>query len=188
MTVASMESAGRRRDIVITTEPRKGGGWRITANELAPPDSKFKTAAKTIYTSAHRINMLRTVCDGSIVVAVADNAVMIGSLKAMDYGTVDKVKYEFRIFETTEAISSMDVKVVERISGREFPKPISKLPCLHVAIGGVNGSIYYYMDILAKLVMAQRGGLPSGVSLVPKKLHWHRQAVYTVKFSLDGKF
>ena len=36
MTVASMESAGRRRDVVFTTEARKDGGWRITANELAP--------------------------------------------------------------------------------------------------------------------------------------------------------
>ncbi|RAL67897.1 hypothetical protein DID88_008622 [Monilinia fructigena] len=60
MTVASIISAGRRRDVVFTTEVRKDGGWRITANELTQPDSPIQTVARTIYTSKTPINYLQT--------------------------------------------------------------------------------------------------------------------------------
>jgi NET1-associated nuclear protein 1 (U3 small nucleolar RNA-associated protein 17) len=42
-------------------------------------------------------------------------------------------------------------------------------------------------DLLAKLFSQHADGkLPPGLSLVPRKLHWHRQVVHTVKWSLDG--
>jgi NET1-associated nuclear protein 1 (U3 small nucleolar RNA-associated protein 17) len=186
MTVASMESGGRRRDVVFTSEPRKGGGWRITANELAPPNGPVKTAARTIYTSSHRINFLSSVCEGSVIVASADNSVLVGNLRATDFDTVDKMRYEFRVFESAEAITCLDVKAVERTDPKEFKKTVAKLPVVNVAVGGAKGAIFYHNDLLAKLVMSQHGTLPAGVSLLPKKLHWHRKAVHTVKFSLDG--
>jgi NET1-associated nuclear protein 1 (U3 small nucleolar RNA-associated protein 17) len=48
--------------------------------------------------------------------------------------------------------------------------------------------VFVHNDLVLKLFMqSQEGNLPSGLSLVPRKMHWHRQAVHTVKWSLDGQ-
>jgi NET1-associated nuclear protein 1 (U3 small nucleolar RNA-associated protein 17) len=182
MTVASMESLDRKRDIVFTTEA-KGDIWRITANELTAPDSIIKTAARTIYTSTDRIRYLKTAAAGSVVVAVAGNKIIIGGLRldSKDYGTVDKIRYEFRTFETVDAISSLDVRATPR--PRSAEKKLQKTPVVDLVVGDVRGTIFLHDDLLANLMLP--GGKP-GTSLTPRKLHWHRQAVNSVKWSLDG--
>ncbi len=178
MTVASMESAGRKRDVVFTTEARKDGGWRITANELAPPNSTIKTEARTIYTSKNRVNFLKTAKEGSIIVAASEDRILIGRLRSTDYDTVDKIRYEFRVFESSDQICSLDVRVSERPATKDLKKAVRKLPIVDLVVGDVKGAIFLHNDLLAKLVLSQESStLPPGFSIMPRKLHWHRQAV-----------
>lgn len=183
-----MKSAGRRRDVVFTTELRKDGGWRITANELNPPNSPIKTVARTIYSSPKRIHFLKTASEGAVMVAAAENRVIVGALKSTEYDTVDKIKYEFRIFESADIISSLDVKVSARSDGEPKGKKAEKkrkvIPVVDVVVGDVKGAIFLHSDLWANLTNSQNGA--PGISLVPRKLHWHRQAVHTVKWSKDG--
>jgi NET1-associated nuclear protein 1 (U3 small nucleolar RNA-associated protein 17) len=188
MTVASMESAGRRRDVVFTTEKRKDAGWRVTAHELAPPDGNIKIAARTIYTSHYQINFLRTAKEGTVIVGSAGKKLLLGRLRSTEYDTVDKIKYEFRVFGTTDNISTLDLKVSDRTGAENLKNPVLKrTPIVDLVIGDVRGAIFVHNDLLANLIRAQDGKLPEGVSLAPRKLHWHRQGVRTVKWSLDGK-
>ena len=187
MTVASMESVGRRRDVVFTTEIRKDGGWRITANELARPTDPFETAARTVYTSNQRISFLQTAKEGSVIVAASKKRVLIGSLRSTEYSTIDKIRYEFRVFESAEFISSLDLKVSARRGIENLGKSVLKrLPVVDVVVGGVKGSIFVHNDLLGNLARSQDDKLPQGISLIPRKLHWHRKEVCTVKWSLDG--
>ncbi|KAI6713547.1 hypothetical protein JHW43_003902 [Diplocarpon mali] len=186
MTVASMESAGRRRDVAFTTESRKDGGFRITANELAPPDSDIKTVARTIYTSYQRINFLKTAREGSIVVAASGNKILVGRLRSTEYDTIDKIKYEFRVFESTDAIKSLDVRVTNRPAMEGIKKKDKNVPVLDLVVGDVRGVVYLHNDLLAKLFLVE--GTLSGVSLAPRKMHWHRQVVHTIKWSRDGNY
>ena len=187
MTVASMLSAERRRDVVFTTELRKDGGWRITANELARPGDPVQTAARTIYTSNQRISFLKTGKDGSVITAASEKRVLVGSLRSADYGTIDKIKYEFRVFESTDFVSSLDVRVYARENAENLKKSVLKrLPIVDVVVGGARGSIFVHDDLLGNLARSQDDKLSSGISLRPRKLHWHRKEVCTVKWSLDG--
>ncbi|TAQ86386.1 hypothetical protein B7494_g5298 [Chlorociboria aeruginascens] len=188
MTMASMESAGRRRDVVFTIEAKKDGGWRITANELAPPNGPIKTEAKTIYTTNQRINFLTTAQEGAVIVAAAGKTVLLGSLRNTKYGSIDKIKYEFRLFDSTDYISSLDIRVYNKISSEEPSKPSRKKPVIDVVVGGVKGSVFVHNDLLTNLSLSQSGDLQTGVALIPRKLHWHRQSVNTVKWSLDGNY
>ncbi|CZS98996.1 related to small nucleolar ribonucleoprotein [Rhynchosporium agropyri] len=191
MTVASMESAERRRDVVFTTEARKDGGFRITANELAPPNSSIQTVARTIYTSNQRINFLKTASDGSIVIAASGNKVLIGRLRSTEYDTIDKMRYEFRVFESTDAIKSLDIRVTQRpgAEGLKKANPLKRIPVVDLVVGDVRGVVFLHNDLFPKLWIESDGKI-SGVSLTlaPRKLHWHRQAVHTVKWSLDGNY
>ncbi|TVY59501.1 U3 small nucleolar RNA-associated protein 17 [Lachnellula cervina] len=189
MTVASMESAGRRRDVVFTTEKRKDEGWRVTAHELAPPDGEIKIAARTIYTSNDQITFLTTAKEGAVVVGAAGKKLLLGRLRSTEYDTVDKIKFEFRVFETTDRISSLDLRASERTGTEALKKSIlKKIPIVDLVIGDVRGAIFVHNDLLANLIRAQDGTLPKGISLTPRKLHWHRQEVQTVKWSLDGNY
>jgi NET1-associated nuclear protein 1 (U3 small nucleolar RNA-associated protein 17) len=188
MTVATMESAGRRRDVVFTTEAKKDGGWRITANELAPPTGPIQTVARTIYTSNQRIQSLTTGKEGSVIVAASGKRVLLGSLRSSDYGTVDKIKYEFRVFESSDVISSLDMKVTERLKSTvPVGKGSRRYPIVDVVVGDVKGAIFVHNDLMQNIARSQRNvAAESGIQLIPRKLHWHRQAVHTVKWSLDG--
>lgn len=188
MTVASMESAGRRRDVVFTTELRKdNNGWRITANELAPPNGPIATVARTIYTSTQRINFLKTANEGSVIIAASESRILLGSLRSTEYDTINKIRYEFRVFESTDLVSSLDLRVSDRktLGEQKSKKSAKKIPVVDVVVGDVKGSIFVHNDLLANLIQSQAGNAP-GMSLMPRKLHWHRQAVYSVKWSLDG--
>lgn len=182
MTVASMESAGRRRDVVFTIEPRTESGWRIAANELGVATS----AGRTIYTSPLRINSLKVAAEGSVIVASAENRLLLGNLRSTEYNDVSKIKYEFRVFESTEHISSLDIRVSPRSQPIEGKKSKGLSSVVDVVVGDVKGNIFIHNDLLANLIRSQSGN-NLGISLVPRKLHWHRQMVHTVKWSLDGK-
>ncbi|TVY90152.1 U3 small nucleolar RNA-associated protein, partial [Lachnellula willkommii] len=165
MTVASMESAGRRRDVVFTTEKRKDEGWRVTAHELAPPDGEIKIAARTIYTSNDQITFLTTAKEGAVVVGAAGKKLLLGRLRSTEYDTVDKIKYEFRVFETTDRISSLDLRASERTGTEALKKSILKrIPIVDLVIGDVRGAIFVHNDLLANLIRAQDGTLPKGIS------------------------
>jgi len=183
MTIASMESDQRRRDVVFTTEITKDGNWRITANELALPGSPIETAAKTIYSSKEQIQFLKTAKEGSVIVAHAGKTILVGSLRSNDYGTIDKMKYEFYVFGSSEWVSSLDVRVTDRAQKISKNPKAKTYPVVDVVIGGVKGVIYLHNDLLQNLA---RPGTITAIELAPRKLHWHRQKVHTVKFSLDG--
>lgn len=188
MTVASMESAGRRRDIVFTTETKKGGGFRITAQEMSPENPSV-SPTRTIYTSPNRIQFLKTAKEGSVFIAASGNRVLLGRIRSNDFDSVENIRYEFRIFESTEVIKSLDVRVSERKETEGLKKSLKKSPVVDVVVGDVRGVLFVHNDLLAKLFSQQADGkLPPGITMVPRKLHWHRQAVHTVKWSQDGKW
>ena len=191
MTVASMVSAGRRRDVVFTTESRKDGGWRITANELAPPKGPVETASRTIYSSTQKVNFLKTAGEGSVVAAASEKRVLLGVLRSEEYDTIDKIRYEFRVFESTDLISSLDLRAYERLKvpNTKVAAP-KRMPVVNIVVGDVRGQIFLHDDLWLNLGESKKTGhtkLAPGFKLMPRKLHWHREAVHTVKWSLDGK-
>ncbi len=188
MTSTTMEFAGEKRDVVFTTEPRRDGGYRITAHELTAPGSERPTVAKTIYTSNQPIHILQAAKSGGIVMAASENRVLLGGLRATEFETVEKMKYEFRVFESTDYISSIDVRVSERPTTSKDKKKTKaeKYGIVDVVVGDVKGSIFVHDDLLYKLTHAEAG--KPATDLRPRKMHWHRKGVETVKWSLDGNY
>jgi len=145
-------------------------------------------AARTIYTTPNRIQFLETARDGSVIVAASGNRVLVGRLRSTDYDAIEKIRYEFRIFESTDAVKSMDIRVSDRTETDGLKKSLQTTPIVDVVVGDVRGVLFVHNDLLAKLFsLSADGKLPAGISMVPRKLHWHRQVVHTVKWSRDGK-
>ncbi|EHL02252.1 putative NET1-associated nuclear protein 1 [Glarea lozoyensis 74030] len=121
---AAMESLGRRRDVVFTTEA-KGDGWRVTANELTAPDDPIKTAARTIYTSKDRIRYLKTGAAGSVVVAAAGNKIIVGGLRTTEY----------------------DVKATPRPDGKDVKKSLKRTPIVDLVVGDAVNAVKWSRDV-----------------------------------------
>ncbi len=184
MTVASMDSVGRRRDVLFTTEKHEDG-WRISAHELSFLGSSSVTQSRVVYTSTQKIQILKAVDEGAIIVAASEERVLLGSLRSIDFGTIDKIKYEFRIFESVDFVSSLDARVSKRSSGTK----LDKVKVVDVVVGDVKGAIFVHNDLLQNLIGSQRATTDDRhpINLIPRKLHWHRKVVHCVKWSLDGR-
>lgn len=184
ITVASMLSTGRLRDVVFTTEARKEGGYRISTHELTRPGEAVTTAAKTIFTISERIHDMKTLAGGEIIVAAAEKKVLIGSLRSSDFNTVDNIKYQFHTFELADHITSLDARIGGLIApaskkDQATPKKTNSGSfVVDMAVGDAKGSIFLYSDIL-NLIRSHQ-------TILPKKLHWHRKAVSSIKWSRDG--
>ncbi|KAI1003283.1 hypothetical protein K3495_g4929 [Podosphaera aphanis] len=190
MTVASMLSLGRRRDVIFTTETRKDGGFRTTAFELADPNGPIAIAARTIYTSLDPIQSLKAASDGSIIVGASGKRILVGRLRSTAFDTIDKIKFEFRTFESKDLITSLDIRF-PKISQPEAIKKddVPKIPVVDLVVGNIRGVIFVHTDLATKLFNRTGKGMShTTTSLIPSKHHWHRQAVNSVKWSLDGNY
>ncbi|KAI9872810.1 MAG: hypothetical protein M1830_001174, partial [Pleopsidium flavum] len=72
-------------------------------------------------------------------------------------------------------------------------KPKSRKPSsqssIDIVAGGVKGGIYIYRDLLERLIQKERlAQTGRALDLSASLHHWHREAVSTVKWSLDGNY
>lgn len=184
MAVAAIDTTSGRKDIIYTTEMRSGGGWRITAHDLAAPGSSTKPVARAIYTSTQEIQILNASSDGCIIVAASGNRILLGTLRSSDVESVEKIRYEFRVFESSDHIASLDMRVSEKPSATGVKSSkVLKVGAVDVVVGDIRGAIFVHNNLLANLIRAET----ASVNLLPRKLHWHRKAVSSVKWSLDGE-
>jgi hypothetical protein len=188
MTVASVDSGGRKRDIVVTTE-KQDEGWRISVHEPSALGNSLIIQSRVIYTSSKQIQMIKVTREGGVIVAASEERILLGTLKSLDFGSIDKIRYEFRIFESTDYLCSMDIRVSKRnsSSGREASK-LEKTSIVDVVVGDAKGAIFIHNDLLGNLIRSQTPSAEgaNAINLIPRKLHWHRKAVNSVKWSLDG--
>jgi NET1-associated nuclear protein 1 (U3 small nucleolar RNA-associated protein 17) len=184
MTVASIDLDGHKKDIVFTAGAKDG--WQISAHELGHLGHSLTTQSRTIYTSSQPIQILKAAIEGDIIVAASEQRVLIGKLRSKVFESVDKIRYEFHVFESTDFISSMDFRVSKR--NLALPDKVSKAEKaskVDVVVGDVKGAIFVHNDLLASLIQFEsKGEMP--INLLPRKFHWHRTGVPTVKWSLDG--
>ncbi|KAK0747835.1 WD40-repeat-containing domain protein [Apiosordaria backusii] len=114
--------------------------------------------------------VLRFAAGGRLIVAAAKTALHIGKLKVNKITSLDALQFDFHSFDLPDIISCLDV----RPTWKE-----KKLSRADVVVGCARGAIYLYNDILSGL---------SDRSLQPRKLHWHRRAVHSIKWSKDGNY
>jgi NET1-associated nuclear protein 1 (U3 small nucleolar RNA-associated protein 17) len=190
ITVASLDSAEQGQDVLFTAEEHDGE-WRISAHELSTLGTTTTSRSRVIYKSTQSIQIIKATDEGAIIVAASEERVLLGSLRSADFGSIDRIRYEFRVFESTDYISSLDVRVFKRSSAPiEAASRVDKVKVVDVVVGNVKGSIFVHNDLLRNLLDSERSrtDVENPINLTPRKLHWHRKAVHSVKWSLDGLF
>ena len=191
LAVGCHRTSNQLVDIVYTRE-QKANKWRISAHKLRGGNEASKTESKTIYQSDKQITSFKCVLDGRVIVATSEQHLLVG-LSETPTTTLRDTKYVWREIRAPDWIACLDVQHANQDHGASAGKKKSKqtgasVPNLDVVIGDVKGAIFVYEDLLNRLIDREKGTSNYAPSLLtPRRLHWHRELVSSISWSLDGK-
>ncbi|KAI8965429.1 WD40 repeat-like protein [Daldinia sp. FL1419] len=184
MSIERIKFGTESRDVpLIAIE--QGRKWRIVACDVRR--SKFK-GFSPLLTQTMPISNLRSVRDGYALVASADRTIVLGTLKVSTAKHVNELEYEFFTLDCNDEIICLDVRVTDRVHlNRKTQIEAGNELVIEIVVGCARGAVFFYNDILPQL-RRLHGSKGHRGSLQPRKYHWHRKAVHTIKWSRDGHY
>lgn len=182
MSVEHIKFGTEFRDVpLVAIEHKKK--WRIVACDVRR--SKFKSS-NSLLTQAMPISNLRSVRNGYALIASADRNILLGTLKTSSIQHVSELEYEFFTLDCSDEIVCLDVRATDRVHlNRKTQVEAGNEPVVEIVVGCARGAVFFYNDILPQIRRLHSSKGHRG-SLQPRKYHWHRKAVHTIKWSRDG--
>lgn len=181
---------GEKVETVFTLD--KGEHSIIHAHRLRGRKDASESSAQPLLKTRVPLQSFTVAGQGQVIAAAAKDRVFVGQIKNTSTATLKDLIFIWRELSCTQKITSIDVQV----KGAEKKTPKKGAPSstgqVNLVIGCTNGALFLYEDIVAKLSQAEKqqkkdSKEPSAApSLAPRTLHWHRNPVGTVKWSLDG--
>ena len=122
--------------------------------------------------------------DGKILVVSAGQRMLFGAVSLLAKAKGESKNTTWREISLPEDVCSMDI--LERAKS-ESTNP--KDPALDMVLGTRRGPILIYDDAYGKLLSKERTKESTTEDdLIPRRLHWHRDMVNSVKWSRDGNY
>ncbi|KUL86740.1 hypothetical protein ZTR_04853 [Talaromyces verruculosus] len=163
MAYFAVKSKGARYHIAVNTDwaQRKDSGETV------------------VFDTANAITHFKVVQGGQFIVACARQQLMIGTLspKSKEKGVYDE--YEWREYR-------LPVKQITCLDVRESQSAVlgeNTTTSIDIAVGDASGVILVYNDVLSSIGREGTSGLP-----LLQRLHWHREAVASLRWSRDGNY
>lgn len=163
--------------LLYTIDRQASGPWLISAHRLTKGGDNPITEIASLFEQEHRISGLRVLEGGKVIAATSGSHLMLGYTMAPSTAKLGDLLYTWRIITCPEWIASFDVLILSSQKKKS-------LPSVHVVVGGCKGSIFIYDDLL----VATMQQTPRGPDIRCRRLHWHRNVVAAVKWSLDGNY
>ena len=148
-----------------------------------------KTDLGTLLRSEEPFTSLRILEEGGVVIATAGHKIFIGTTDNPTPPVLKDISYVWWEIECTEWITCIDTRIRQDLESQENNKdPVKgKVSAIDVVVGGLKGAMFIYEDILRRVKSRDSSKKTATEdSLMPRKLHWHRNAVASVKWSADG--
>ncbi|EED12575.1 WD repeat protein [Talaromyces stipitatus ATCC 10500] len=159
----AVKSKGSRHHIVVNTE------WA----------QRKDSADNVVLDTANTINHFKVVQGGQFIVACARQQLIIGTLSPKSKEKGHYNDYEWREYRIpVKQITCLDVRETQTgVSGEKSTASID------IAVGDASGVILVYNDVLGSISREGASGLP-----LLQRLHWHREAVASLRWSQDGNY
>lgn len=189
VSTASQTFSPDAGDVVYTIDEGHSNQWSLSVHKLPDNGEKTEAITRTLFKFENRLMGLQVLHGGALLVTAAGHKLIIGSSQSWTSEEASQMVYVWRIVDCPEWISSFNVR--SRASDRTSKKQLRKgglLEAVDVAIGGLKGTVRIYEDLFQKLLRKDTSTKHAGLeNVTSRNLHWHRNAVMTVKWSLDGK-
>ncbi|KAI9841074.1 MAG: hypothetical protein M1838_003784 [Thelocarpon superellum] len=192
IVIGTVRSGQTETDVVYARE-QDGSKWCISAHKLTSGADASQTESKTIRRSEQPITALKALVGGRILVAASGERLLVGTSPEGVASPLRETKVLWREIRTSDWITSLDVQ----LSGRVLDAPSTKRkpvaleledPVIDVIVGHFKGPIFVYEDLLHRWIGAERDREGFAQLLEPRKHHWHREAVRSLCWSLDGNY
>ena len=178
VAVEAVEVNGSKVDVLLVLQRLTKSSAQILAYDSKALSRK---TGKLLHTYDESPQLLRAAAGGRVIIAAAKETLHIGLLKTKKINSLGDLTYRFHSFDLPDIISCLDI----RASIRPTKKGGEELHSVDVVVGCARGAIYMYADLANKF--PADGSPPKVGSIQPRKYHWHRRAVHSVKWSEDGK-
>lgn len=191
--IAVVTQADTNQDLVYCHEV--GSSHVINVHALRTRDQKSQTDLKRIFKSKTPISKIEVLLGGNVVIVACANSVVVGRRSKLQKTALQDFEYIWREFTTSKRITALCSYIQPQEPLGEGKRASQQLKDnLDIAIGDESGAIHLFEDLLsvsAGLEKSQKKREDPSAdleSLKPKRLHWHREAVGSLKWSLDGRF
>lgn len=134
---------------------------------------------KVLLEQRHLASWSEVLDGGRCLVLYAENKLLLGQLARRPQDAPPT--YVWRELNVPRSITSIDVRSHTLSSSTK-----KKRLAMDVVVGCQDGLIFIYDDILFRLTSKAKS--PEEDTVVSRRFHWHRNAVLTVKWSLDGNY
>ncbi|KAF4591950.1 U3 small nucleolar RNA-associated protein 17 [Ophiocordyceps camponoti-floridani] len=131
------------------------------------------------------LQLLESSQDGRVLIGALLNTLFLGVASVPKAENISQVQYNFYSFTAPDIVTTIDVRTSKDPDSRTDEAGGSQEShdrVVDVIAGGARGAIYVYRDAISQLEAAKQANI--SVS----KLHWHRKAVHTAKWSRDGNY
>jgi NET1-associated nuclear protein 1 (U3 small nucleolar RNA-associated protein 17) len=192
------------RNMVVVTQPgsdedlvychETGDKHIVNVHALRTKAQASQTELKRVLKTNSAITNLQVLLQGKYVIIATADTITVGKRVKVTKTALQEFEYVWRELKFSKRITTCNTYFRQREvleSGKKSAQ--DQRDVLDLAVGDEVGVILLFEDILASFAAVeslQKGSktrTDSADSLRPKKLHWHRDAVGAVKWSLDGK-
>lgn len=189
--LVTVTSESLKGDVVYTQE--HGNHSTITARLLHRGDETLESVILYKGKNMRPLQSFMVLAGGKIIVATTPDTLIVGSLESRTVSSLKDMTFTWREIKATESITCFDVQLRHQLPAQPTKaqrKAIAQGLKEHIdiAIGCGDGAIYVYNDLLNQLIAAERPNKDSKGSAfpTPRILHWHREPVGSLRWSLDG--
>ncbi|KAK0617998.1 WD40-repeat-containing domain protein [Bombardia bombarda] len=182
MTVEAVEFGDAAEDVLLILQRLTKASGQVVAYDSKALATK---RGKLLHTYDESPQMLRSAVGGQLIVAAAKEALHVGILKTKSKTptSVSDLEYRFHSFGVADIITCLDIRPTVQTT----KKGATMVNSLDLVVGCARGAIYLYSDVLGKLPSGE--SIPTKAAQIqPRKYHWHRRAVHSVKWSEDGNY
>lgn len=165
MSLALVGDEGSAAAISFSIVSQKDGKRQISINALGDKKIQGTTALET----SQKINSIKVTHDGRVIIASDGKHLFMGTTTGAGLENLETVQYVWREATLPANATCFDIQT----QGSES---------IDLAVGASVGSILIYQNVLNTLFGKDLSDKKSS----PRKLHWHRGSVNTVRWSKDG--
>lgn len=165
----------------------------INVHALRTKEQASETELKRVLKSTAPIQAIQVLLQGKYIIVATGNTITFGKRLKISKTALQDFHYVWRELQFSESITTFDTYFRPPTDkGKKSQQDLRDV--LDLAVGDDKGVILLFEDILAGFAAvekSQKGNkdkADSADNLRPKRLHWHRDAVGAVKWSLDGNY
>ena len=188
LVIPTSNNSQARSELLYMIDKKGADSWQLFSCYFAQGGESSKPELRVLFSSEQALSSLKVIEDGRYIVLTSAAQMIIGCLKSPIRTTLKNIIYIWRVVECPEWIVSIDAHVSQAELDRKSSKGGKiNVETFDVAVGGFKGSIYIYDNLLGELVRREQPmSNEASLDIKSRRLHWHRNAVTALKWSLDG--